>query len=172
MDPLAFFRQALEGLQAEIAQVAAERLRAQQQVEACDRQLEQLRAEQKGIESYVQRHEHQDQQVTENERAVEPMPVHDPADGWGINRAEAVARVLIEAGEPLSPGAIVDALGRVGRSDTMKDVAAALSHLKKRHRAMNVSRGPWAATTQSLEQAWGDDETGEDEEEVGSTTMR
>jgi len=137
---LAFFRQALAGLQAEIEQTVAARKEAERQVRACDDQLERLRAEYEGIQSYVQRHE--PQQETMAKPAVESV-VHAIANGWDINRVEAVVRVLAESNEPLSPGTIVEALSRVGRRDTMKDVAAALSHLKKRGRATNVSRGMW-----------------------------
>jgi len=139
---LAFFHRALEGLQAEIEQAVAARMEAERQVQACDRQLERLRAEYQGIESYVQRHEPRDQQETNGGPVVEPT-VDARADGWDTNRVEAVARMLSESSEPLSPGTIVEALSRVGRRDTMKDVAAALSHLKKRGRATNVARGMW-----------------------------
>jgi multidrug resistance efflux pump len=162
MDTLAPFRQALENLRAEIEQKKAERAHAQQQVEACDQHLEEMQAEYQGIESYVRRHRQQDQQEVEDEPASEPAG--GPADGWDIDRTEAVARVLSESEEPMSPGDIVKALAQVGRDDSMKDVAAALTHLKlKRHRAMNVSRGRWIATTEALEEAWGD-------EEVSNTT--
>jgi hypothetical protein len=181
MDTLASFHQALLDLRAEIEQTKAERARAQQQVEASDRHLEKLDREYQGIESWLRRHERaQPVPVGEHEREpqVEAEPEVQaketpsaPADGWDINRIEAVSRVLVEAGEPLSPADIVAALARVGRDDSVKDVAAALTHLKiKRHRAENVSRGRWVATTQALEGAWGDEETGEDEE-VSTTTM-
>jgi hypothetical protein len=142
MDAFAAFRQALESLQAEIEQTQAVRAHAQQQVEKCDQLLQELQAEYHGIESYVQRHEPPPLEEFRQEptSSVAAGPV---ADGWDINRVEAVARVLSEASRPLSPGEIVEALSQVGRSDTMKDVAAALSHLKKRGRADNVSRGRW-----------------------------
>jgi chromosome segregation ATPase len=162
MDMLASFRQALETLAAELAEAEVERSRAEQQLQACERRIESLRAEHRGIESYLRRHDLQNRA----DREIEPE-VPTIADGWDINRVEAVARVLTTTGETLSPGDIVDKLAAVGRNDTMKDVAAALSHLKKRHRAVNVSRGLWAATTEALERAWVGDTTSpvEDEKE-------
>ncbi len=153
MNPLPAFREALQGLQAEIEQVETKRSRAQQQVEACTQELERLRAEYQGIESYVNRHKPQDQpdpgSTSAAESVVEPRSEHangaNSANGWQLlNRVEAVARILREADGPLSPGDIVEALEQVGRDDTMRDVAAALSHLKKKgRRAENVSRGRW-----------------------------
>jgi hypothetical protein len=127
MDALTSFREALRSLEGEIEEAQAERAQAADALAACDRRLEELRAEQHGIESYVRRHD----------------PAAIQADGWKITRIEAVARVLKESDTPLSPGEIVDALVQVGRTDEMKDVAAALSHLKKRGRATNVTRGLW-----------------------------
>ena len=145
MDDLNAFRQALEGLRAEMEQVKADREQAMDLVDTCERRLEQIQVEYDGIESWLRRHaqpEQQEAKEAEDQPAAE-APEEAPADGWAINRVEAVARVLREATEPLSPGIIVELLSRVGRSDDMKDVAAALSHLKKRGRATNVSRGMW-----------------------------
>jgi hypothetical protein len=176
MDALAPFRQALDDLRAEIEQTKAERARAQEQVDRCDQHLQEMQAEYQGIASYVQRHEHQPQEQVQEESTsrVAAGPV---ADGWEINRVEAVARVLGEASEPLSPGEIVEALSEVGRSDTMKDVAAALSHLKKRGRADNVSRGRWVygerpkEVVEVQEEVWLlDPEEVEEEEETGIVT--
>jgi hypothetical protein len=174
-DALAHFRQALEDLRAEIEQTKAERARAQELVDRCDQHLQEMQAEYHGIESYVQRHEHQPQERVQEgpTSSLAPGPV---ADGWDINRVEAVARVLGEATEPLSPGEIVEALSRVGRVDTMKDVAAALSHLKRRGRADNVSRGRWVhgerpkEVVEVQEEVWILDPEEEEEEEPSIVT--
>jgi hypothetical protein len=175
MDTLAPFRQALDNLRAEIEQTKAERARAQEQVERCDQHLQEMQAEYHGIASYVQRREHQPQEKVQEEptSSVAAGPV---ADGWDINRVEAVARVLGEASEPLSPGEIVEVLSQIGRSDTMKDVAAALSHLKKRGRADNVSRGRWVygerpkEVVEVQEEVWIFDAQEEEEEEPSIVT--
>ena len=161
MDDLAIIRQVRDRIRAEITKTKADRDRAQREVEAKDQYLEKLHSELQGFESYLQRHPESE---TETSQAVVPahtmtfgqdgdrsspppdtMTLGQPIkEGWDIPRIEAVSRVLREADQPLSPSDIVEALAWVGRDDTMKDVAAALTHLKlKRHRADNVARGLW-----------------------------
>src|SRR6266511_4232697 len=108
---------------------------------------DELEDERAGIASYVRRHEG-------NQGSHIPWSATEPESDWSsLPRSEAVARVLAEASVPNSPAEIADALRAVGRNDDYRDVAAALSHLKSRGRAKNVSRGSWVLVTEAPDDA-------------------
>jgi gamma-glutamyltranspeptidase len=60
-------------------------------------------------------------------------------------RAAAVESVLKVAGRPVHRGDIAEALKRLGRSDTLESVSAALAYLNKSGKAHPVGDGYWAA---------------------------
>ncbi len=59
-------------------------------------------------------------------------------------KATAVARVLREAQVPVHRSTIFDALTRLGRTDTLADVSAALAYLKGKGTVEPVGDGYWA----------------------------
>ena len=66
-------------------------------------------------------------------------------------RAAAVESVLKVAGGPVHRGDVAEALKRLGRSDTLESVSAALAYLNRSGRAHPVGDGFWAAgTVQSI----------------------
>src|SRR6266568_84770 len=98
----------------------------------------------------------------EAERAEAEARLHESgselANEWiSLPRSEAVARVLAQAGAAKSPTEIAEALEAMGRDDDYRDVAAALSHLKSRGRAKNVSRGSWVLVTEAPDDVEGPD---------------
>jgi hypothetical protein len=148
---LAPLQAALEALDAELADAQAERAAAEAQLHACEQRVQTLEAERAGIASYVRRHEG-------NQGSHIPWSATEPESDWSsLPRSEAVARVLAEASVPNSPAEIADALRAVGRNDDYRDVAAALSHLKSRGRAKNVSRGSWVLVTEAPDDVEGPD---------------
>jgi hypothetical protein len=60
-------------------------------------------------------------------------------------RAAAVESVLQVAGGPVHRGDIAEALKRLGRSDTLESVSAALAYLNRSGRAHPVGDGYWAS---------------------------
>jgi hypothetical protein len=75
-------------------------------------------------------------------------------DWRSLSRTEAVARMLTEAGEPLSPRDLTRMLQKVGRDDSPLAVGKALNHLYRKQRANTVARAKWVPTTDvSQEQA-------------------
>jgi head-tail adaptor len=148
---LAPLHAALDGLDAEIAQADAERAEAEARLRACEHRVQMLQAERTGIASYIRRHEG-------NQPSLVADSGSEPTNDWiALPRSEAVARVLAETGAPKSPAEIAEALHAIGRDDDYRDVAAALSHLKSRGRAKNVSRGLWALVTETTEDIEGPD---------------
>jgi len=139
---LAPLHAALEGLDAEIAQAEAERAEAEARLHEWEHHMQTLQAERTGIASYLRRHESGSELANE----------------WiSLPRSEAVARVLAQAGAAKSPTEIAEALEAMGRDDDYRDVAAALSHLKSRGRAKNVSRGLWMLVTETPDDIEGPD---------------
>jgi hypothetical protein len=63
-----------------------------------------------------------------------------------LPRTEAVARMLIEAGEPLSPSELSRMLQEVGRDDSPLAVGKALDHLRGKRQATTIGRGQWVLT--------------------------
>jgi hypothetical protein len=63
-----------------------------------------------------------------------------------LPRTEAVARMLIEAGEPLSPSELSQMLQEVGRDDSPLAVGKALDHLRGKRQATTIGRGQWVLT--------------------------
>ena len=78
-------------------------------------------------------------------------PVADGQAGgdWqDLPRTEAVARMLAEAGEPLSPSELSRRLQRVGRDDPPLAVGKALDHLHRKNQADTIERAKWVLTGQ------------------------
>src|SRR6266496_2204825 len=139
---LAPLHAALEGLDAEIAQAEAERAEAEARLHEWEHHMQTLQAERTGIASYLRRHESGSELANE----------------WiSLPRSEAVARVLAQAGAAKSPTEIAEALEAMGRDDDYRPVGAALSHLKSRGRAKNVSRGSWVLVTEAPDDVEGPD---------------
>jgi hypothetical protein len=67
-------------------------------------------------------------------------------DWQDLPRTEAVARMLAEAGEPLSPKDLSRRLQEVGRDDPPLAVGKALNHLYRKQRANTVRRAKWILT--------------------------
>jgi hypothetical protein len=68
-------------------------------------------------------------------------------DDWRtLPRTEAVARMLAEFGEPLSPSDLSRMLEAVGRDDPPLAVGKALNHLYQKQRAKTVGRAKWVLT--------------------------
>jgi hypothetical protein len=74
-----------------------------------------------------------------------PSPVAG-GDWQGLPRTEAVARMLAEVGEPLSPSELSRRLQGVGRDDPPLAVGKALNHLYRKQRANTVERAKWVLT--------------------------
>lgn len=67
--------------------------------------------------------------------------------GWqALPRTEAVARMMAELGEPLSPSDLSRMLEAVGRDDSPLAVGKALNHLYHKKRANTVERAKWVLT--------------------------
>jgi hypothetical protein len=58
---------------------------------------------------------------------------------------EAVARVVVEAEQPLSPLQISQVLKSHGREDAPHLISPALNYLKRKHRVHSASHGFWQA---------------------------
>jgi hypothetical protein len=73
-----------------------------------------------------------------------------PASGdWqDLPRTEAVARMLAEVGEPLSPSELSRRLQGVGRNDPALAVGKALDHLHRKNQADTIGRARWVLTEQ------------------------
>src|SRR5215211_2997838 len=69
-------------------------------------------------------------------------------DWQDLPRTEAVARMLAEAGEPLSPSELSRRLQRVGRDDPPLAVGKALDHLHRKNQADTIERAKWVLTGQ------------------------
>lgn len=67
-------------------------------------------------------------------------------DWLTLPRTEAVARMLGEFGEPLSPSDLSRMLEAVGRDDPPLAVGKALNHLYRKQRANTVERAKWVLT--------------------------
>src|SRR5215211_8042817 len=67
-------------------------------------------------------------------------------DWQDLPRTEAVARMLAEVGEPLSPSELSRRLQGVGREDPPLAVGKALNHLYRKQRANTVERAKWVLT--------------------------
>jgi hypothetical protein len=67
-------------------------------------------------------------------------------DWQTLPRTEAVARMLAEFGEPLSPSDLSRMLEAVGRDDPPLAVGKALNHLYRKQRANTVGRAKWILT--------------------------
>jgi hypothetical protein len=82
--------------------------------------------------------------------ADRPSSVADGQTGgdWRtLPRTEAVARMLAEVGEPVSPSNLSRMLQEVGRrDDTPLAVGKALNHLYRKQRANTVERAKWVLT--------------------------
>jgi len=69
--------------------------------------------------------------------------------GWlDLPRTLAVARMLAEAGEPLSPSELSRRLQGVGRDDPPLAVGKALDHLHRKNQADTIGRAMWVPTEQ------------------------
>jgi len=81
--------------------------------------------------------------------ADRPLLVADEQSGgdWrGLVRTEAVARMLAEVGEPISPSSLSRMLQAVGRDDPPLAVGKALNHLLRKKRAHTIGRAEWVLT--------------------------
>jgi hypothetical protein len=67
-------------------------------------------------------------------------------DWQTLPRTEAVARMLAEFGEPLSPSDLSRMLEAVGRDDSPLAVGKALNHLQRKNRADTIGRAKWVLT--------------------------
>jgi hypothetical protein len=67
-------------------------------------------------------------------------------DWQTLPRTEAVARMLAEVGEPLSPSELSRMLREVGRDDPPLAVGKALNHLLHQKRAHTIGRAEWVLT--------------------------
>jgi hypothetical protein len=147
----------------------AERQHAQLEV-----RVQGLRTEVAGIEAALQRRKGQrpaptgatvQTKVLDPKFAVSALPESSAAGvaalvlllmdlhGNWVNkkRAAAVESVLKVAGGPVHRGHVAEALKRLGRSDTLESVSAALAYLNRSGRAHPVGDGFWAAgTVQSI----------------------
>lgn len=86
-----------------------------------------------------------------------------------LPRTEAVARMLTEAGEPLSPSELSRMLQEVGRNDdTPLAVGKALNHLQRKKQATTIGRGKWVLTDRDDFSSALPTQT--NEEEQGATT--
>jgi hypothetical protein len=152
--------------QAQAALQDAERQHAQLEV-----RVQALRTEVAGIEAALQRRKEQrpaasSSPVSTNKvldpkfLVVSPLPESPAAAGvatmvlllmelrgnWvSKKRAAAVESVLKVAGGPVHRSDIAEALKRLGRSDTLESVSAALAYLNRSGRAHPVGDGYWAA---------------------------
>jgi hypothetical protein len=100
-----------------------------------------------------------------------PSPQHD--DWQGLARTEAVARMLAEMDEPLSPSDLSRMLEAVGRDDTPLAVGKALNHLWRKGRANTRGRAKWVLIDPNTPQASGEFDAAEevtDDQEVNGTT--
>lgn len=61
------------------------------------------------------------------------------------SRVDAVHRVLAEAGGPISPQALNEALAAEGRIESRRDVHSALSYLASKGRSRRVGAALWEA---------------------------
>lgn len=125
--------QALGVAQAELARVDTQ-LR-----ELSDRR-ERLAAEVRGLELAVERHSHEEEERSDR---ADNVPAH--ARWATLPRTDAVERVLVRAGRPVSPTDIARFLQRVGRDDDERSVSATLAHLSRTDRAHAVRRGYWVS---------------------------
>jgi|ERR1700722_3408077 len=154
---------ALEDARAALS--AAEGRRAEMEIK-----VQSLRTEVAGLEAAIERRKHSDASKPDTPlvRATNSNPFVAPAlpDGsaaagvaalvllmMGLHtnwtnkkRAAAVDSVLKVAGRPVHRSEIVEALKRLGRSDTLESVSAALAHLNRSARAHPVGDGFWTAT--------------------------
>lgn len=72
------------------------------------------------------------------------QPLSEEVREWlALTRSDAVERVLAEAGRPLSPTEIAEALADKGRADSAAAVSATLAYLKSHKRAEQKGRGQW-----------------------------
>jgi hypothetical protein len=151
--------------QAKAALQDAERQHAQLEV-----RVQALRTEVAGIEAALQRRKEQQPVFAAAPKstsvldpkffAVSPLPgsptvagvaalvlvLMDLHGNWvNKKRAAAVESVLQVAGGPVHRSDIAEALKRLGRSDTLESVSAALAYLNRSGRAHPVGDGYWAA---------------------------
>ncbi|MFN2525143.1 MAG: hypothetical protein ABR505_02605 [Actinomycetota bacterium] len=97
--------------------------------------LQALEEERKGLQLALARHQ--------GGKTIVPKPSDD--EWLKLNRTDAVEKVLIEAGRPLSPTQIATALREKGRDDTDTYVSAALSYLLRESRVTRIGRAQWIA---------------------------
>lgn len=130
-----------------LADVEARLPKAERAVETAQRAFDDLLVEKRGLELALARHR-LSTSTPPTPQLRFASPSQSPDGDWAtLGRADAVHRVLVEAGRPLSPQEIVHTLVTSGgRSEDNDQVRAALNYLRRTSRAESVGRAQWVAT--------------------------
>jgi hypothetical protein len=150
----------IQALEAALADTEEFLTQSESHMRALVAAIEHLRLERQGLLLALARHRNG---IPFDER--HPDVDGTPNEWLELTRTDAIERVLTMAGgRALSPTEVTEHLTKVGRSDAVHHVGAALSYLNSRKRVRSLGRGRWTSVTDD-----GLSTVNDEEQRVGDT---